>query len=90
MSPTWISEGVFDRKIRSPRWKAGAIDSEMTHITGEGDAVMMDRAFQIINGKVRVSRIGRATLVRACNRKAVFDDDDSWFLILAVPEAVAY
>lgn len=89
MSPTWISEGLFDKKIRSPLWKAGAIDSEMTHITGEGDAVMMDRAFQVINGKVRVSRIGRATLKRACNRKAIFDEDNSWFFILATQEAVA-
>jgi hypothetical protein len=67
MSPTWIRDGLFHRKIRSPRWKAGAIDSEMTHITGSGDAVRMERAFQLIKGKVRVSKIGRKTLRRACN-----------------------
>lgn len=85
----WITEGLFDRKIRSPRWKASTIDSEMTHITGEGDVVMIDRAFQVIDGKVRVRRIGRATLKRTCIRKATFDEDDSWFFILGTEEAVA-
>jgi hypothetical protein len=54
---------------RPPRWKAGAMDSEMTHMTGYGDAVRTERPFQAMNGVLRLRRTGSVLVKRARNRK---------------------
>jgi len=54
---------------RSPRWKAGAMDSEITHTTGYGDAVRMERPFQAMNGVLRLRRTGSVLAKKARNWK---------------------
>lgn len=59
MSPTRMRSLRFERKSRSPLWKAGAIDSEMTHTMGVDDAVRTDSPFHSISGVVNVDRRDR-------------------------------
>jgi hypothetical protein len=47
----------FERKSKSPRWKAGAIDSEMTDTMGTDDAVRIESPFHIISGVLKADRM---------------------------------
>lgn len=62
ISPTSIRGCLFHKNSRSPRWKAGAMDSDMTTTIGCGEPVITINDFQSINGSVMQSRTHRAEL----------------------------
>lgn len=62
ISPTYTSDARFERKRISPRWNAGAMDSDITTTIGCVLAVTTERAFQSMKGVARTRRASRALL----------------------------
>ena len=59
MSPTSIEEVRFHRNKMSPLWKAGAMDSDTTHIMGVDELVTKLSPFHITNNVLRCKSRGR-------------------------------
>lgn len=73
MSPTSIEDVRFQRNSMSPLWKAGAMDSDTTHIMGVDELVTTPRPFHIMNNVLRCRRRGRNS-ARDWRRLADFGD----------------
>lgn len=52
LTPALIIDVEFQRMSMSPRWKAGAIDSEITHMSGFEELDMTHNPFQAMSGVV--------------------------------------
>lgn len=66
MSPASTVGVQFQRNRMSPRWKAGAMDSDMTQITGAGEFVRTQRPFHAMKvalSGMRMPRMAEAKLV---------------------------
>lgn len=74
MSPTSIEDVRFHRNSISPLWKAGAIDSEMTHIIGVDELVTKLRPFHIMKIVLSCRSRGRNS-ARGWRRPADLGDD---------------
>jgi len=61
-------QDLFQRKRISPLWKAGAIDSDITHTIGIGEADKTENPFQTIKGELRARKTG-SDLARELRRR---------------------
>jgi len=68
-----------DEKVTSV--EGGTMDSEMTHITGYGDAVKMERPFHALNGVLRLRRTGSILVKRARIRKEALCAEEARFIL---------
>lgn len=62
MSPAEMGVVRFQRKIKSPRWNAGAIDSEMTTMMGCKEFVASERPFQSMKAELTARRYGNTSM----------------------------